>query len=295
MDLALAEIGPVFTGGEPGEQHLQATGPAGSVAPSAIRTGRAGWWMCSTPRPMPRRCWPPLARRPGCRSPARLPSGGIRAGLGVIGLGPNGDGHLRRGSSPRPDGDGCEGPGRGLHRPCRQCARAQGADPLRPALAISDLQAVDRDFAFVVDAKVEALTAVNAALGADKALIESVRVFDQFTGEKAEAQMGAGKKSIALTVRLQPTTDPDRGRDRGGQRQDRRQGDQGHRRDAAGLTYRASRGLCHRRPRACVGCEAPAGGTARRDWPFGAGHALRITRHGAGKRARALSGPAGRA
>ena len=77
--------------------------------------------------------------------------------------------------------------------------------PTRPALAISDLQAVDRDFAFVVDAKVEALTAVNAAQGADKALIESVRVFDQFTGDKAEAQMGPGKKSIALTVRLQPT------------------------------------------------------------------------------------------
>ena len=48
-------------------------------------------------------------------------------------------------------------------------------------------------------------TLVNAALGSDKTLIESVRVFDQFTGEKAEAQMGAGKKSIALTVRLQPT------------------------------------------------------------------------------------------
>ena len=76
--------------------------------------------------------------------------------------------------------------------------------PTRPALAISDLQAVDREFAFVVDAGVEALTAVNAAQGADKALIESVRVFDQFTGEKAEAQMGPGKKSIALTVRLQP-------------------------------------------------------------------------------------------
>jgi phenylalanyl-tRNA synthetase beta chain len=76
----------------------------------------------------------------------------------------------------------------------------------RPALAISDLQAVERDFAFVVDKGVEALTAVNAAQGADKALIESVRVFDQFTGDKAEAQMGAGKKSIALTVRLQPVT-----------------------------------------------------------------------------------------
>ena len=47
-------------------------------------------------------------------------------------------------------------------------------------------------------------TAVTAAQGADKALIASVRVFDQFAGDKAEAQMGAGKKSIALTVRLQP-------------------------------------------------------------------------------------------
>jgi len=53
---------------------------------------------------------------------------------------------------------------------------------------------------------VEALTAVNAAQGADKVLIDSVRLFDQFIGEKAEAQMGVGKKSIALTVRLQPTT-----------------------------------------------------------------------------------------
>ena len=39
---------------------------------------------------------------------------------------------------------------------------------------------------------------------ADKALIDSVRVFDQFTGDKAEAQMGAGKKSVAITARLQP-------------------------------------------------------------------------------------------
>ncbi len=51
---------------------------------------------------------------------------------------------------------------------------------------------------------VEALTLVNAATGADKTLIESVRVFDQFSGDKAEAQMGAGMKSLAITVRLQP-------------------------------------------------------------------------------------------
>jgi phenylalanyl-tRNA synthetase beta chain len=77
--------------------------------------------------------------------------------------------------------------------------------PTRAALRLSDLPAVERDFAFVVDGKVEALTIVNAALGADKSLIETVRVFDQFTGEQAEAQMGAGKKSVAISVRLQPT------------------------------------------------------------------------------------------
>jgi hypothetical protein len=74
----------------------------------------------------------------------------------------------------------------------------------RPALELHPLQAVERDFAFVVDARVEALALVNAAQGADKALIEGVSVFDEFAGPKAEAQMGAGKKSLAISVRLQP-------------------------------------------------------------------------------------------
>ena len=71
----------------------------------------------------------------------------------------------------------------------------------RPALVASELQAVERDFAFVVDASVEALTLVNAAAGADKALITDVRVFDEFIG----GSLGEGKKSLAISVRLQPT------------------------------------------------------------------------------------------
>jgi phenylalanyl-tRNA synthetase beta chain len=71
----------------------------------------------------------------------------------------------------------------------------------RGALAMTDLQAVERDFAFVVDADVEALTLLNAAAGADKALITDVRVFDEFIG----GSLGDGKKSLAITVRLQPT------------------------------------------------------------------------------------------
>jgi phenylalanyl-tRNA synthetase beta chain len=41
---------------------------------------------------------------------------------------------------------------------------------------------------------------VNAAAGADKTLIEEVRVFDEFIG----GSLGEGKKSLAITVRMQP-------------------------------------------------------------------------------------------
>ncbi|HEX9857184.1 MAG TPA: phenylalanine--tRNA ligase subunit beta [Paracoccaceae bacterium] len=205
MDLALFEIGPAFHGGEPGEQHLQATGllvgasaprdPHGSRrmadlydakadaeavlaaigAPAKVQINRkvAPWW------------------HPG-RS-------------GVVGLGPNmlaafGEVHPRILAALD-----VKGPAVAFTVMVANVPLPKAKTPTRPALAISDLQAVDRDFAFVVGKEVEALTLVNAAQGADKTLIESVRVFDQFTGEKAEAQMGSGKKSLAITVRLQPT------------------------------------------------------------------------------------------
>ena len=70
----------------------------------------------------------------------------------------------------------------------------------RPALDVSDYQAVERDFAFVVDSRVEAETLLRAARGADKRLIERATVFDVFEG----ASLGEGRKSVALSVRLQP-------------------------------------------------------------------------------------------
>jgi phenylalanyl-tRNA synthetase beta chain len=71
----------------------------------------------------------------------------------------------------------------------------------RAALALSDLPAVERDFAFVLDTGVESANVVNAAAGADRTLIEDVRVFDEFTG----GSLGEGKKSLGITVRLQPS------------------------------------------------------------------------------------------
>jgi phenylalanyl-tRNA synthetase beta chain len=60
---------------------------------------------------------------------------------------------------------------------------------------------VRRDFAFVLDSDVPAADVIKAALGADKTWIAGVSVFDLFEG----ANLGAGKKSLALEVTLQPT------------------------------------------------------------------------------------------
>ncbi|HYN37655.1 MAG TPA: phenylalanine--tRNA ligase subunit beta [Rhodospirillales bacterium] len=75
------------------------------------------------------------------------------------------------------------------------------AGTARPALALSALQPVERDFAFVVDRSVAAETVVRAARAAERTLIGEVRVFDVFEG----GALGDGRKSIAISVTLQPT------------------------------------------------------------------------------------------
>jgi phenylalanyl-tRNA synthetase beta chain len=72
--------------------------------------------------------------------------------------------------------------------------------PARSALDLSNLQSLRRDFAFEVEAQVEAAQLVRAAKGADKKLISEVRVFDAFEG----GNLAEGVKSIALEVTLQP-------------------------------------------------------------------------------------------
>ncbi|MCB1515785.1 MAG: phenylalanine--tRNA ligase subunit beta [Hyphomicrobiaceae bacterium] len=73
----------------------------------------------------------------------------------------------------------------------------------RPPLVESDLMPVTRDFAFLLDRDVAAADVVRAAQGADKALVASVSVFDLFEGGKLAED---GKKSLAIAVTLQPTT-----------------------------------------------------------------------------------------
>lgn len=201
VDLALFEVGHAFHGGEPGEQHLEIsglligrTGPKdvhgesravdlfdakadaeavlaaiGAPAKVQILRGAEGWWH-------------PGRHGRICLGPKKV--------LGVFGeLHPKVLHKMEiKGTAVAftiwPD----------------EVPVAKSKSATRSALASNDLQAVERDFAFVVDEKVEALTLMNAAAGADKALIADVRVFDEFVG----GSLGEGKKSLALTVRLQP-------------------------------------------------------------------------------------------
>ena len=70
----------------------------------------------------------------------------------------------------------------------------------RPVLELSPFQPVERDFAFVVDRTVKAADILRATQSVDRKLITNVTVFDVYEGEGIEP----GKKSIAITVTLQP-------------------------------------------------------------------------------------------
>jgi phenylalanyl-tRNA synthetase beta chain len=70
----------------------------------------------------------------------------------------------------------------------------------KPRLDVSEFQAVERDFAFLLKSSVASSDVVRAAATADRSLIESVTVFDVYEGKGIEP----GMKSLAISVRLQP-------------------------------------------------------------------------------------------
>ena len=201
MDMALFEVGHVFHGGEPGEQKVQVaglligrTGPRdshGSTRAVDLFDAKADAEAVLAAIGAPARVQI-LRDGPGWFHPGR--HGRICLGpkkaLGVFGeLHPR----VLRALD-------VKGPAMAFAIWPEEVPLPRRTGATRDALRISDLQAVERDFAFVVDAGVEALSLVNAAAGADKTLIEEVRVFDEFIG----GSLGEGRKSLAITVRLQP-------------------------------------------------------------------------------------------
>ena len=204
-DLALFEVGQSFAGGEPGEQariaagiRVGATAPRdahGSRRPVDLHDARADTEAVLAAIGAPART---TLRRgaPAWFHPGRS---------GVITLGPKtvlaAFGELH----PRVLGTlDLRGPAVAFAIQLEALPFPKTRSATRPPLVASDFQAVERDFAFVLDAEVEAGEVVKAARSADKALIDGVSVFDVFSGPRAEAQFGAGRKSLAIAVRLQP-------------------------------------------------------------------------------------------
>ncbi|MBP1182544.1 phenylalanine--tRNA ligase subunit beta [Methylobacterium sp. PvR107] len=70
----------------------------------------------------------------------------------------------------------------------------------KAALALSELQPLSRDFAFVVGRDVPAADIVKAAQNAERKLVTGVDVFDLYEGPGVPE----GSKSVAIAVRLQP-------------------------------------------------------------------------------------------
>ncbi len=205
-DLGLFEIGAGYHGGEPGEQ---------STTASALRVGGTT-----------ERHWAG-ARRPVDLHDAKADAEAVLAALGApvarlmvareapdwfhpgrsaaLKLGPKNTLAYFGELHPRVlEAMDIKGPAVAVTVFLENLPSAKKKSTTRPALKVSQLQSVERDFAFVVDERVETGQLVRAAIGADKKLIKQVDVFDVFSGKKASEQLGDGKKSVAISVRLQP-------------------------------------------------------------------------------------------
>lgn len=204
-DLALFEVGPVFQGGKPGEERLNATGLL--VGDSAARSPHARSRAVDlfdakadveavlsaigvSAKALTRDAAPYW--HPGRSGRLRDASGSVAAEFGEI--------------NPRVlKATKIKGIAIGFTVHLDGNEIAVGRNFARSALELPELQVVERDFSFVLDEGVEAEEVLRAAESSEFSKhFEKVAVFDEFSGPKAEEQFGKGKKSLAFSVRLQP-------------------------------------------------------------------------------------------
>ena len=93
-----------------------------------------------------------------------------------------------------------KGPVSGFEVLLEALPEAKSKGKARPVFSPSPFQAVERDFAFLVDVTVPADDILRAARSAERNLIEAVAIFDVYEGKGVPE----GKKSLAISVRIQP-------------------------------------------------------------------------------------------
>jgi len=203
IDAALFEIGPQYSGDAPADQ---------ATAASGVRSGRTGhknWAEPSRPVDAFDAKADALAviealglDADKAQVKAEAPSWYHPGRSGVLQLGPKtvlaafGEIHPKTLSMM-----GVKGPVAGFEVYLDNLPKPKPRkSAAKPYLKLSSLQPLWRDFAFVMDESVTAAGVLQAARTVDKNLIAEVRVFDVFSG----GALGAGKKSLAINVTLQP-------------------------------------------------------------------------------------------
>jgi len=208
-DAALFEIGPQFHDPTPAGQRIVAAG---------IRSGRSGPRHWAAP-PRPVDAFDAKADALALLAALGLSTDNVQAAAeapawyhpgrsGALKLGPKTVlayfGELHPGTLRKLDADGPIAAFEvfldALPAPKAKASKA------RPMLRLSAFQPVERDFAFVIDAGIEAAKVVAAVKTAGKdlvagAAIAAVSVFDVYQGQGVPE----GKKSLAISVKLQPT------------------------------------------------------------------------------------------
>ncbi len=206
-DLGLFEVGPIYSGDEPSDQFTSAAGVRRGAAGGS---GSARHWADGAPSVT---AFDVKADVLAVLEACGAPVGSVQiteAGLssyhpgrsGAITLGPKTVLAVFGEIHPRVlDALDVEGPVVGFEVDIGALPQPKAKfTKTKKALDASDLLAVERDFAFVVETDVAAGTLMRAAKGADKNLITDVALFDVFEGDA----VGEGKKSLAIAVTLQP-------------------------------------------------------------------------------------------
>ncbi len=205
-DLALFEVGQIFTGDTPEEQLTAATGVRRGLSKSA---GLGRSWSGGGAADVYDAKADALA--------VLAASGASMQGLQIVPGGPAWF-HPGRSGTIQMGPQNVMGHFGELHPRALEALDAEGplvafevileripepkakATRAKTAIELSAFQPIGRDFAFIVDRGVKAGDLLRAAQNVDRKLITSVNVFDLYEGKGVET----GKKSIAIAVTIQP-------------------------------------------------------------------------------------------
>jgi phenylalanyl-tRNA synthetase beta chain len=199
-DAALFEVGPLYRDDTPAGQVLAAAG---------VRSGQGGPKDWRRP-PQPVDLFEAKADALAALAAMGAPADGIQTSAeppawfhpgraGILRLGQTVLGHFGELHPTVIEALGARAPIAGFEVFLDAVPEPRAARAKAP-LQMSVFQPIERDFAFVVDRALPAEALLRAARGVDRKLVAEIRLFDVYEG----AGLPLGKKSLAITVRLQP-------------------------------------------------------------------------------------------